>query len=419
MQRIITTNSLNSILFISFFVIFIPLVPIGIETEPIISFFVSVLIIIAFGKSADLLKKDIIFLSVLIIVLMIYAICQAFFKYDYQGIIEFIKYLIGPIIFLGLRISKFSISYSLLKKVIYTLTAIAAISLFTPGIYVFIFQHIIPRFASNVGSDARGIVILTPEPSYFAVFQTILLITIEKALSQSANDNEKASERKKLLFLKYLVLLLSLLTKSALVIIYAIIFLIPDFKKINFKKLILGVFILLPIAGLLIYFFFSQNRLFDVVELIYNLTKEGNFDWTAFLFTQESSGGTRVVLNFLAIAAIGMFPFGAGLGSFSSMLNVYGDHYNLDISKHEVLGSIEGRIYPQTYFANLCNDVGVFAFLLIFICFANNAIDSKNFKLKRNACLLIMLFFQSQITNPAFWFLLAVSKINPDEKIIK
>ena len=350
---------------------------------------------------------------------MIYAICQAFFKYDYQGIIEFIKYLIGPIIFLGLRISKFSISYSLLKKVIYTLTAIAAISLFTPGIYVLIFQHIIPRFASNVGSDARGIVILTPEPSYFAVFQTILLITIEKALSQSANDNEKASERKKLLFLKYLVLLLSLLTKSALVIIYAIIFLIPDFKKINFKKLILGVFILLPIAGLLIYFFFSQNRLFDVVELIYNLTKEGNFDWTAFLFTQESSGGTRVVLNFLAIAAIGMFPFGAGLGSFSSMLNVYGDHYNLDISKHEVLGSIEGRIYPQTYFANLCNDVGVFAFLLIFICFANNAIDSKNFKLKRNACLLIMLFFQSQITNPAFWFLLAVSKINPDEKIIK
>jgi len=419
MQRIIKIDSLNSLLFVSFFVIFIPLIPIGIETEPVISFAVAALIIAAFAKKTDLFKKDVIYLLALVTILLLYTIGQAFFKNDYQGIIEFVKYIIGPVIFLGMRISKFSITYSLLKNVIYTLTVIAAVSLLIPGLYVLIFQHLIPRFAANVGSEARGIVILTPEPSYFAIFQTILLITIEKALSQLSLADNTSSDRKKLLILKYLVLFLSLLTKSALVIIYAAIFLIPDLRRFNLKKIVLGVFIIVPFSALFIYFFFSSNRLFDVIQLVYTLINDGDFDWNVFLFTQESSGGTRVILNFLAIAAIFMFPFGAGLGSFSSMLNTYGDRYNLDISKHEVLGSIEGRIYPQTYFANLCNDIGFFAFLLIFICFTNNSMDTKNFRIKRNACLIIMLVFQSQITNPAFWYLLAVSKITSDEKIIK
>lgn len=412
---------LHRFLFVSLFLIFIPLIPIGIETQPTLALFTSIILIAGFSNPKELLKLDVFFVCLLSVILTIYATWQFFFKFDYKALIEFLKYLIGPIIFFAIRTSKFSVSFPLLKKVVIGLAIVAGISLFLPGIYVFIFRYLIPRFVDNVGSDARGIVILTPEPSYFAVFQIILLITIEKALSQLNYEQSEEVDynKKQLLYLKYVVIFISLLTKSAVVILYVLIFLIPELKRLSFKKLFIWLLIIIPLISIVVYFFFSENRLFDVISLVYKLVSEDEFDWMNFLFNQESSGGTRIIVNFLAIASLFINPFGSGLGSFSSMIGFYSEYFNMDLSKHEVLGGDLGKIYPQTYFANLCNDIGIFSLVLFPILLINNASDSRNFVLKRNLCLVIMILFQSQITNPAFWYLIAVSKINTDEKIIK
>lgn len=416
----IKRSELNSLLFISFFLIFIRILPISVETQPVLSLFVATISIVGFAKGTDFLKKDVIFVIALVLILIIYTFLQIFFNSDYQAIVELFKYLIGPVIFFSIRSNKYSISFSILKKVVIAISIIAAVSLFLPSVYAILFKYFIPRFAENMGSDVRGIVVLTPEPSYFAVFQIILLITIEKALSQFDTGEKVLYTRKELLYLKYIIIFISVLTKSALVILYIIIFILPDFKKIDFKKVLLGLLVVIPIISILIYFFFSENRLFDVISLVYKLVHDGEFNWINFLFNQESSGGTRIVLNFLAISAMFINPLGSGLGSFSTMMTFYGDHFDMDLSKHEVLGSDAlGKIYPQTYFANLCNDIGIFALILFPVIMVNNAKDSRNFVLKRNLCLFLMVLFQSQITNPAFWYLIAISKIKSDEKIIK
>ena len=176
----------------------------------------------------------------------------------------------------------------------------------------------------------------------------------------------------------------------------------------------------IPIVAFLFYTFFYENRLFQIINLIHTLVKKGDFDLVSFLFTQESSGGTRIIVNFLAIASIFINPFGSGLGSFSDKIDLYSTYFGLDLSKHEVLGvDLINKIYPQTYFANLCNDIGLFSMLLFPIILLNNDNSNKSFNLKRNLCLIFLILFQSQITNPAFWYLIAISKIPNEQKIIK
>jgi hypothetical protein len=405
---------INNLLFISFFTIFFHLIPIGVETQPFLSVIIALLLFFSSNDSGFIFKKDVVFLYFLIFVLFAYSFYQLTFYYSFIPVLEFFKYLIGPIIFLALRKSTFVISYKIFKIIVYILLFFGLLNLILPSMYEFVFGNIIPRFKGNAPGGIRGITILTPEPSYFVVFQIILLTIIEKQL---AYKNLSLLESKKLIYLKILVLLLSLFTKSAYVLILGLIFSLPS--KINIKKL-LKILLISFLLLLLLLNFFSENRLFQIVNLLYELVSEGDFDFISFLFKQESSGGTRLIVNFLAIFSIFINPFGSGLGSFSEMIDFYSNYYNMDISAHEVLGGdLLGKIYPQTYFANLCNDIGVFSLLLFPIIFLNNDNSNKSYNLKRNISLFALVFFQSQITNPAFWFLMAISKIPHDKKILK
>lgn len=410
----ISKSFLNNFLFLSFFLIFFHFIPIGVETQPHISLILALAIFFTSTKSYNYVKKDIFFLCLLLAIIFVYAFLQIVNHFSISPILELTKYFIGPIIYFAIRFSNFSISYKIFRNIVYSLFFLGFINLFFPSIYEFVFGNFIPRFSGNEVAGVRGITILTPEPSYFVIFQIILLITIEKQLSYK---NITVAERKYLNILKYITLFLSLFTKSALVLLVCIIFLIPS--KINFKRFFFLILVI-PLITFFTYTYFSENRLSHVFSLLYNLVKEGEFNIVTFLFTQESSGGTRVIVNFLAIASIFINPFGSGLGSFSNMLGFYGAYFNLDISNHEVLGSDSiNKIYPQTYFANLCNDIGIFAILLFPIILINNDNSNRAFNLKRNFCLFFMILFQSQITNPAFWYLIAISKISHDQKILK
>ncbi|MES2394579.1 MAG: hypothetical protein V4549_01165, partial [Bacteroidota bacterium] len=213
MTKMINKNGLYSLLFISFFLIFINFLPINVETQPVLSLFFSVILIVGFSRFSDFQKRDVRFVILLSIVLIIYTCIQLLFDSDYQAIVELFKYLLGPIIFLSLRTNNFSISFSLLKKVVAGIAIIAAVSFILPELYLFLFKFLIPRLAKNIG-DIKGIFVLSPEPSYFSAFQIILLITIEKALSQMENGKKVMYTRKQLLYLKYIILFVSILTKS-------------------------------------------------------------------------------------------------------------------------------------------------------------------------------------------------------------
>jgi hypothetical protein len=411
-------SRLNNFLFFSFFIIFIRIVPIGIETQPLLSFVYAILLICTYfmylDKSEYLnIKKDVLCVVLLLVVLLFYTVAQAVIYLDTQAIVEFAKYLIGPVIYIALR-HEFSIKFKVLKIIVYSLMGLALLNLFLPSVYNLIFGIFIPRSVDSVAGGIRGITILTPEPSYFSVFQIILLLTIEDGLSKNSSI-----PRKKLLRLKYLVIFMTLLTKSAFVMGVSVIFLIPDIKQINLKKVFLFIGIIAPLIIVTMFVFVPENRFFQVIQLLYTAFSSGEFDITNFLFNQEASGGTRLLVNFFAMSAIFMHPFGSGLGSFSDMINSYASNFGMDISRHEVLGSKGfGKIYPQTYFANLCNDIGVFALLLVPIIMLNyNKTDPATLRFKRNFCIFFMIFFQSQITNPAFWYVIALSKQRDNDLI--
>lgn len=405
---------INNLLFISFFTIFFHLIPIGVETQPHFTLVIAVILIVFGQKLRSELSVDVKILYLLIFILFSYTVFQIISNFSFSIIVEFLKYLIGPILYLALRKNNFVISFKVYKRLIYFLAFLAILNLMLPTIYEFLFGNFIPRFSGNLPGGIRGITILTPEPSYFAIFQIILLIILEKHF---AFTGLSTVERRSANILKYMVIGLCLLTKSAYVLMLCVIFILPP--NLNFKK-VAKILVLAIFAIFLIVNVFVENRLSQIIVLVSSLISENNFDLISFLFTQESSGGTRVILNFLAISSVFTNPFGSGLGTFSSMIFEYSSFYNIDLSKHEVLGNdLIGQIYPQTYFANLCNDIGVFSFLLFPIILLNNDNSNNVFNLKRNLCLIVMILFQSQITNPAFWFIIAISKIPHGQKIFK
>lgn len=61
--------------------------------------------------------------------------------------------------------------------------------------------------------------------------------------------------------------------------------------------------------------------------------------------------------------------------------------------------------------------IGIFSLVLLFVVFVGNStFNSSNVRRKRYFSLFILLLFQSQITSPAFWIILLLSKI--DRKFI-
>lgn len=395
-------------LYFSFFLIFLKIIPVGIETQPLIAFIFALMILMNGDHDFSIIKRDVFFVYILMFFIVVYFFFTLIYHHWFSAFIDLLKYLIGPIIYLALRRYNHKISLKTVTTVVIMLSSIALFILLLPSVAQMVFYFIVSRSENISGNDFRGISILTPEPSYFSVFEIILLIEIEYKLSELSLS---IKDRKHLKMLKVVVIILTFLTKSVLGIFVAIIFILPSFsiKKglITFLLISGSVFL-----GFMIYTnFFPTSRLSQVVSTFTFLISGEDFSLLDLIFIQESSGGARVILNFFGFASVIQHPFGSGLGSFPSMLKGYGDYFNLDLASHDVLSiSDHIKFYPQTYLANLVNDMGVFAFILLPILFLNNNSKNKNFSSKRALCLLLMVFFQSQITSPAFWYVMAISK---------
>ena len=397
-------------LFFSFFLIFLKLIPIGIETQPLIALIFALLILVHGKYDFTLIKRDVFFVYVLIFIILVYFFYTLLYHHWFSAFVDLLKYLVGPLIYLALRRYPHKVSIKTITIVVVMLSSVALFILLLPSVAQMVFYFIISRAENISGNEFRGISILTPEPSYFSVFEIILLIEIENKLSDLSMS---LKDRKRLKMLKTVVIILTFLTKSVFGIFIAVLFLFPSFsiKKglITFLGIASAIFI-----GFMIYTnVFPESRISQVISTVQFLLTGGDFSLLDLVFIQESSGGARIILNFFGFASIVQHPFGSGLGSFPSLLQGYGDYFELDLASHDVLSLADHiKFYPQTYLANLVNDIGVFAFILIPILFVNNDNSNKNFSSKKGICLLLMIFFQSQITSPAFWFVMAISKNN-------
>ena len=109
--------------------------------------------------------------------------------------------------------------------------------------------------------------------------------------------------KKYLKWSKWAIILLAFLTKSAYVISIALVFLIPAKKYIKTGKILKFGLIIGLLIGLVGVSFLQENRLFQIFDLAYYVIKDGNIDYQKLLFEQEASGGTRIVVNFLAFSS--------------------------------------------------------------------------------------------------------------------
>ena len=410
------SNILYGLLFISLFLIYFKVLPLNVETQPILTIFLSILILIRgyrdYFSNQIKLYWDELGLIFLVVILLIYPLFQYLF-WNEMVVLDCIKYLIGIFLYLSIR-RRFAINHKLIYLIVVFLVGIGLMNLVFPELYDLVFGGFIPRTLESVRDGVRGINILTPEPSYFAAFELIILNLIESQLDESNTDPRK----KYLKWCKWAIIILAFLTKSAYVISIALIFLIPAKRYIKTGKVIKFGLIAALVISLVGFSFLQENRLFQIFDLAYYVIKDGNIDYQKLLFEQEASGGTRIVVNFLAFSSLFFKPLGSGLGSFPHVYNDLAKNFNLDLSAHEVLGnSSYSTIYAQTYFANLCNDVGIFSLILLFVVFVGNSnFNSENIRRKRYFSLFVLLFFQSQITSPAFWIILFLAK--NDRKII-
>ncbi len=408
-----------NLVFVLAFFIYIKKVPLNIETQPIIIFFLS--LVFLFSTKIKLTKSTVL-VWLHIALISIYAILQ--FLFFRTGIISYFTFLIGPVVYLLMVDKAKKISLLLIKAVtVFFLFWALVVQFQIPSLIeaVNLVNKIFIGRAENMGvSGLRGVTLLTPEPSYFA-FPLILLIYLV-----DFNKDEKGI--KGLQFYRVVLFIIALMTKSALVFFYLIFYLLGRYlgqydlaniiKWVSPKKIVTAFFLLIVFS--LPFVFFKESRPVQVVENVTEGLSKGNMYNVIF---SESSGSTRFISNFLGIASIFKAPFGWGLGEFQ---NNYYDAASVEVKKiireHEVLRLNYQERRPlkaQTYIANLSGDIGIFILpLLLFLIISFFKAKGKLKGGLKWVLPLMLLLVQGQISNPVVWILLAFmnSSLAIDEK---
>lgn len=411
----LSTSKLYNYLFFSFFLIFLRVIPVSIETQPVFSVLFSFLILSQGKIDFQFIKTDVLFTWILVLVLGIYSIYTLMAFKEFSAIVDLVKYLVGPIIYLAIRRFDFKVSIKTLKIVVSILLATTIVTLFLPQLSKFLFSFLISRSENLSGDDYRGISILTPEPSYFSAFVVMLMATIEKKLQQG---DEETSERRLLKQMKFAVLFMAVLTKSVYAIFMAVLFFFPlsGFRK-NIIKLLFA--LVLFFISVLVYVEYNpDDRIALLFNVITTVIDSNEIDFLDVLYYQESSGGARFIINWLAVSSFFETPFGKGIGTFPQFFGFYAQQNGLDLASHDVFVFADKyKFYPQTYLANLVHDIGIFSLLIFPIIFLNRDKSNKEFTAKWTICILMLLLFQSQLSNPTLWYLIAIDKQASSEDV--
>ncbi|WP_028672278.1 hypothetical protein [Saccharospirillum impatiens] len=392
---------------VSLLTMYMGLAPIDVETIPVLTLFFLVLtLVFSFYKKhgIDRLEMYVLFYMILIIGAGLWG----FFINGYVSIIYAIKYLIGPVCFIasyreGKNVSVITLAFMVCAMLVYVLSAILFGESLVGGVLNIDGRYLESRFS-----------ILTKEPSYFVFYFFLVVVLLDLIGSRSCVIYSRA---KWLFILKFCLLILAVLSGSAyvygMVFIYLILFSYFTTKRIILYRIFISIILLTIFLGFLL--FGEGTRFHHILNVLWGVLS-GGFELNSIIYSQETSGSTRFILNYMALAIpFTVDIFGLGFGGFSENWTYLANESFIDIGEHEVL--MRGLAFsPQTYFTSLVADIGILALLVIPIFSQGNISDSA---LDRHGLLakyyiivgvIIFMLFQCQISNPIPWIAIAYIK---------
>ena len=419
----INTKLIYNIAFFSIIFMYFQILPINIETQPLLIVVLLPLFLLIKLKNNFKFNSEDKLLLIYIIIIFLYFI---FSLINGQGdSFEYLlRFILGPITYLFLLKNVGLLNIKTLKIMTMILFSVAVINVMhIPVLYSFlssVMNAFFNRYSLNY-AGVRGMCILTPEPSYFVYFAMLLLFSFD-FVEYRTKEPEHTSY-------KLLIYFMCILTKSALV--YAFLCMYMFFKYIYsskerkikhiLKNILIGCIVLtfVFVSIKLLNINLANNRFFQ----IFNSITSKNI--SEILFFSDSSSGFRFLINYIYILSIFSRPFGYGFGGMERNWSIVAKKFNINYHKNGMFKYSYNEyslLHAQAYIPNVIGAIGIFSFILIYFVYKNNRLEDTSLKYSLIITLTLFLFIlQSNMFNPVFWVLLGYCKYSNSiekEKII-
>lgn len=404
-----TAETLQNIFYFGLFFVYLPILPIDLETQPFIAL-VPVLIYLIhkiINEKTYKISEPAAFVLSLTFILVARLLLDIVSTSKFAGLIWLIKYLVGPCAFIYASQLTKPPPY---KMLVYVMAAnillLSLLSIEPFASYINQIMNLI-YMRYSTGDKFRGVSLFSPEPSYTVNY---ILLFILFGFFYAKNNKIKYS-----LLVVGALLLLSNRSMTAYAYLTAALawFLVKSGTK--FRLIALGS--IFSVSGLVT----NSERISLMIDAAKNIDLENIVLAISII---EPSGSTRVLVNTLALAGGLISLAGNGLGSFGdywiSTVQKIGWEFYFD---HEVIGRYysDGLLMPpQSFLSSLVFDTGI-AGLIWFMAFTFwyfKKISKSNLSSSHLYFIAVVFsvsfIFQGQISNPIPWAIMgmALSKVS-------
>jgi len=413
-------------LLINFSIFSIYLIPfankVSFETFPLLLIVCSILIIFSnkmFKRNLDKIQISALLLLMFICLSFLYNLPS-----NNIALLELIKYLIGPIILF----SSHQIIKNLNIKFVYYLSFFLIFLYFllkfnVPILFNFacdFLEFFIARYDCSNFDNLKSPFLITPEPSYLALFLGFIILIINL---MKKNQNYKKNLHN-FLIIEFLLLFIILDTQSRIGYIVLFILFFNYFFLNNYFKYLLTILVVIYITfifqldksrtiGRLI----SIQNSMDYIQLSRNVDSKTLIEQINY---SEPTGAIRIIHNLLSVYGFynSDIIYGHGPGSYSKKwFNDYSNRLNLQdiLKKNEVMSRWDlpnKKQYVQNYFFSILHDCGLIVSLLflylVYLGFKNIIKSNNKIYYCLFAYIILCFFYQTQITNPMPWLGLSI-----------
>lgn len=397
MNSTLTVSKLAGfIILIGPMLMYIHILPINAETQPII----SALVIIFLFCNKEIYKTEFYMLF-----LIFYTFAFGFISVNYLGgsFIVLLSYIFGPLLFIATP-NRIQIS-----KRIFVATHILLL-------YILVTQKFNIPFLSDLTDSSIGYVLsrsysfrnvsyvpvsgFATEASYVAqqiIFLHLLAeIGYEKSILRITRGELK--------FFRILLLLYLYLTPSASMfsLIMLCYFAISE----------IYIIILFIISIVIMYIVLENLGIPSIMDILINL-KYSDVGWKTLLEI-DSNGSSRVYSNIIGYLISLERPFGVGPGNYGLNWDLAFNNYDIDVFKlnWDINQWYKTGHKSSTYLSNYASDIGSigFAFFIAYLLFTLKYLNRNIHQKSVRNVLIFMFFFACTITSPIPWLLLSLYK---------
>ena len=379
--------------------VFIPLLPVNIETQPVLFIAGAVL---CFWHNSQRSKQLLLFVTAFLCMVT----CSAIYNFGFYGssaIIDWTKFSL-PVIFFYLA-NKVTPPHRAVQYAVAFLHIVLLI-LFLSG-KATILESIFGRYLADPNAT-RGFSFLAYEPSYAATYLYTLSVCANRTYI-----NQNLSKR--IWFPQTVFIVCLLATKSLLGLIFIVI-LLYEFFDFSLRKLVKFVPVSFLLFSAFAYFNSNENSRFN--EFFIAISTLDSQDLVVALSIAEPSGTTRLIGNWFAIAYGLESVTGFGTGSFGTTWGIINlQKNNTLVLDHLLLGQFiaDGNSTPQAWSGGISFEFGLaglvfatfFFYLIVSRVRSEGAVREKAIRVILMYC-GVVFFLQSQISNPIYCYTLLI-----------